>query len=102
MGCVSAQTDQKIGTNCPPGLRTLDALANTPEFIQILQEEVTAFHLVSKDVIQCIPSTYEEASKRTFGNDSIITIYKGDHTMKQRAVLATFLRIQSGWPHELP
>jgi len=76
---------KKIGPDCPPGFRT-GWIAKTPEFIQILHEEVTACHLVSKDVIQCILSVYEEASERTLSGDSIITIYKEDHTMKQLAV----------------
>ena len=76
----------------------LDELAKTPEFIQILQEEVTASCLQLKAVTACIPSIYYEASKRALYNDFIITIYEEDHTAEQRAVLAAFLRMQRGWP----
>ena len=76
----------------------LDELAKTPEFIQILQEEVTASRLQLKAVTACIPSIYYEASKRAIWNDIIITIYEEDHTVEQRAVLVAFLRMQRGWP----
>jgi len=44
---------------------------------------------------------YYEASKHALSNDFIITIYKEEHTMEERAVLATFLRMQREWPHRL-
>jgi len=93
---------KKIATDGPPGVQAgLDALAQTPEFTQVLQEEVTARNLVLEDVTPCISSIYYHASKRAPGNDPIITIYTEDHSMEQRAVLAAFLRIQRRWPHGL-
>ena len=79
----------------------LDKLAKTPEFIQILQEEVAASGLQLEAVTACIPSIYYEASKRAIWNDIIITIYEEDHTVEQRAVLVAFLRMQRGWPFGL-
>ena len=76
----------------------LDELAKTPEFIQILQEEVTARRLQLQAVTACIPSIYYEASKRALWNDLVITIYEEDHTVEQCAVLAAFLKMQRGWP----
>ena len=79
----------------------LGELAETPEFIQILQEEVTARGLQLEAVTECIPDIFYEASKNALWNDFIITIYKDEHTMEERAVLAAFLKMQSGWPHGL-
>jgi len=56
---------------------------------------------ISEDATPCIPYIYYESSKCGCGNDSVITIYKEDHTIKQQAVLATILRMQSGWPYGL-
>ena len=79
----------------------LDALAKTQEFIQVLQEEVTASGLQLEAVTDCIPNIYHEASKRALSNDFVITIYKDEHTMEECAVLAAFLKMQHGWPHPL-
>ncbi|PUU73731.1 hypothetical protein B9Z19DRAFT_1134546 [Tuber borchii] len=79
----------------------LNELSKTPEFIQILQEEVTASRLQLEAVTACIPSIYYEASKRAIWNDIIITVYEGDHTAEQRAVLVAFLRMQRRWPFGL-
>jgi len=93
---------KKITTDRESGVQAgLDALAKTPEFIQILQEEVTARDLQLEAVTECIPDIYYEASKHALSNDFIITIYKEEHTMEERAVLATFLRMQREWPHGL-
>jgi len=97
-----AKLIKKIKPDCPPGVQAgLNALAKTEEFTQILLKEIAARHLESKDVIQCISSIYREASKHTFGNDSVIAIYEQDHKMKERAVLAAFLKMQSGWLYNL-
>jgi len=93
---------KKITTDRESGVQAgLDALAKTPEFIQILQEEVTARDLQLEAVTECIPDIYYKASKHALSNDFIITIYKEEHTMEERAVLATFLRMQREWPHGL-
>ena len=104
---------KKIATDWPLGIRTrpfggragiqvgLDALAKTSEFTQALEEEIAARHLAPGDVIPCIPSIYQQASRRPSSNDSIITIYKEDHSMQERAVLAAFLKMQGGWPNGL-
>jgi len=97
-----AKLMKKIGTDCPSGVQAgLDALAKTSEFTQALQKEVAASDLALEKVTACIPSIHDEASKCALGNDSIITIYEEDHTIEQRAVLTTFLKMQSGWPHRL-
>jgi len=47
---------KKITTDRESGVQAgLDALAKTPEFIQILQEEVTARDLQLEAVTECIP-----------------------------------------------
>jgi len=46
----------------------------------------------------CIPVVYGRGSKGERDNQSIITLICKDHTASERAVLATFLRLQSGWP----
>jgi len=61
---------KKITTDRESGVQDgLDALAQTPEFIQILQEEVTARGLQLEAVTEYIPSIYYEASKRALSND---------------------------------
>jgi len=97
-----AKLIKKIVTDCPPGVQAgLDALAKTSEFTQLLEEEIAARHLAPGDVIPCIASIYQQASRRPPRNDSIITIYKEHHSMQERAVLAAFLKMQSGWPDGL-
>lgn len=94
-----AELMKKITTNSEYEVQEgLDELAKTPEFIQILQKEVTANGLQLEAVTACIPYIYYEASKRAIWNDFIITIYKEDHTVEKRAVLTAFLRMQRGWP----
>ena len=93
---------KKITTDRESGVQAgLDALAKTPEFIQILQEEVTARGFQLEAVTECIPSIYYEASKRALRNDFVIAIYEEEHTMEECAVLAAFLRMQREWPHGL-
>ena len=97
-----AELMKKIMTDRESGVQGgLNALAKTPEFIQILQEEVAASDLKLKAITACIPYIYYEASKRALRNDFTITIYKEDHTPEQRAVLIAFLKMQRGWPSGL-
>ncbi|KAG0635946.1 hypothetical protein HOY80DRAFT_979736 [Tuber brumale] len=76
----------------------LDELAKTTVFQEFLAEEIATRHLVDKDVNRCAAVVYHEASKHKHGNTSIITIYQEDHTANECAALATFLRVQDGWP----
>ncbi|KAG0638415.1 GNL3L/Grn1 putative GTPase-domain-containing protein [Tuber brumale] len=75
----------------------LDELAKTAKFKNLLAQEIAARHLVKKDVDRCVAVVYHEASKYAHGNSRMITIYEEDHTPNERAALATFLGVQSGW-----
>ena len=93
---------KEIMTDGESGVQAgLDALAKTPEFIHILQQEVTIRGFQLEAVTEYIPSISCEASKRALSNDFIITIYKAEHTMEECAVLAAFLRMQREWAHVL-
>jgi len=94
-----AKLQKKIDPNWAEGVQAgLNELAKTPEFVKALHEEVAARHLVLRNVTQCISRTYEDASKNLQGsNESTITLGEKDHTPNQRAVLVSFLRVQSGW-----
>ncbi|RPA90727.1 hypothetical protein L873DRAFT_1875118 [Choiromyces venosus 120613-1] len=97
-----AKLIKKIRTDCAPEIQAgLDELAKTPAFIKVLHDEVAARQLALEDVIQCIASIYDGVSKHAYGNDSIITLYEEDHTARECAVLATFLKVQSAWPDGL-
>lgn len=94
---------KKIGADCALGVQSgLDEISKTPAFTKLLHEEAAARGLAPKAVIPCIDFIYNKAYKYGGrGNDSIITLYKDDYTVKELAVLATFLRLQSEWPHGL-
>ena len=97
-----AKLIKKIKTDCPPEIQVgLNELAKTPEFTKILYDEVASRGLVLEAVIQCIALAYNIAFHHAPGNDYIITLYKGDCTANEAAVLATFLRLQSEWPYGL-
>ncbi|PUU72367.1 hypothetical protein B9Z19DRAFT_1111771 [Tuber borchii] len=74
---------------------------NTPEFTKVLHDEVASRGLGLKAVTPCIALVYENVFQRARGNDFIITLYKGDYTANDGAVLAAFLRMQSEWPYGL-
>jgi len=97
-----AKLIKKIKTDCLPEIQAgLDELAKTPEFTKILHDEVVSRGLVLEAVIQCIALVYDKAFQHARGNDYIITLYKGDYTANEVAVLATFLKLQSEWSHGL-
>lgn len=92
----------KILTDCPPGIQAgLNALAKTEAFTRVLQDEVTTRNLVLDDVSSCIGFLYDKTLKHGNGNDSIITLSDSDYTVNECAGLATFLRVQTQWPHGL-
>ncbi|KAG0132959.1 hypothetical protein HOY82DRAFT_557116 [Tuber indicum] len=93
---------QKIKSHYTLGVQAaLDELAKTADFENLLAKEIVTRHLVKKDVRHCIAVVYHEASKHAHGNSSMITIYEEDHTVNERAALATFLGVQAGWPDGL-
>ena len=99
-----ARLMKKISDDSPREVHHgLNALAKTSEFTQLLQEEVTTHRLVLEDVVPCIQSIHYDASRRISANDNdhVITIYTEDHTMAERVVLVTFLRMQGRWPYGL-
>ncbi|PUU78575.1 hypothetical protein B9Z19DRAFT_1141958 [Tuber borchii] len=94
---------KKIGADWALGIQSgLDEISKAPAFTKLLHEQAAARGLVPKDIIPCIAFVYDKAYKHgARGNDSIITLCKDDYTVKELAVLATFLRLQSEWPHGL-
>lgn len=78
---------------------SIDELAKTPEFIAALQKEVAAHQLALEAVTACIGCIYNTVSKHANDNDLVITLYEDHYTREECAVLATFLRVQSGWPY---
>jgi len=97
-----AKLIKKIKTDCLPEIQAgLDELAKTPEFTKVLHDEVASRGLVLEAVIQCIALAYDIAFHNSPGNDYIITLYNGDYTANEAAVLATFLKLQSEWSHGL-
>ena len=97
---------KKIKADCPLDGRLdiqagLDELAKTPEFTKILHDEAASRGLVLEAVIQCIALAYKIAFYHAPVNDYIITLYNGDCTADEAAVLAAFLRLQSEWPYGL-
>ncbi|KAG0633321.1 hypothetical protein HOY80DRAFT_992206 [Tuber brumale] len=81
--------------------RGLDRLAESPEFIAIRDEEVQARGLVLEEVTARIPDLYNEVSRYTYGNDSIITVRASRYTANTRAALVIFLKLQSTSIHGL-
>lgn len=74
----------------------IDELAKTPAFVEALKDEVAAYKLAPEDATACIANIYHTVSNLK-GNDPIITLYENHHTEAECAVLATLLKIQSGW-----
>jgi len=88
--------------DCPPGVQAgLNALAKTEAFIKVLQGEVATRNLLLDDVNPCIGFLYDKTLKHQHGNDSIIALYNEDYSVNECGALATFLRVQSEWPHGL-
>ncbi|PUU82591.1 hypothetical protein B9Z19DRAFT_1190263 [Tuber borchii] len=97
-----AKLIKKIGTDCPPGIQAgLNELAKAPEFTKALHDEVASHGLGLTAVTSCIALVYAKVFQHARGNDYIITLYKGDYTANEGAVLAAFLRMQSEWPYGL-
>ena len=97
-----AKLIKKIKTDCPSEIQAgLNKLAKTPEFTKILHDEVASRGLVLEAVIQCIALAYDKTFQHAHGNDYIITLYKGDYSANEVAVLATFLKLQNEWWHGL-
>ena len=97
-----AKLIKKIGTDCPPGIQAgLNELAKAPEFTKVLHNQVASRGLGLKAVTRCIALVYKNVFKHARGNDYIITLYKGDYSINESAVLTAFLRMQSEWPYGL-
>ena len=97
-----AKLIKKIGTDCPPGTQAgLNELAKAPEFTKVLHDEVASRGLGLEAVTPCIALVYEKVFQRARSNDCTITLYKGDYTANEGAVLAAFLRMQSEWSYGL-
>ncbi|PUU75153.1 hypothetical protein B9Z19DRAFT_1090988 [Tuber borchii] len=75
----------------------LNKIAKTPEFVALLNQEVLERRLETKDVTPCIRMVYDACIMKADGNDYVITLRKADHTATHLAVLAAFLKLQSGW-----
>ncbi|PUU77512.1 hypothetical protein B9Z19DRAFT_1086112 [Tuber borchii] len=97
-----AKLIKKIGDDCPTEIQAgLNELAKTPAFTKVLREEAASRGLKPEAVTLCIALVYDKVFQQAHGNDYIITLYEEDYTASERAVLATFLRMQSEWPHGL-
>jgi len=97
-----AKLINKIGADCPPEIQAgLNELAKTPAFTKGLHDEPASRGLKPEAVSPCIALVYGKVFQHTHGNDYIITLYEEGYTAGELAVLATFLRMQSEWPHEL-
>ena len=97
-----AKLIKEIRTDCPPGIQAgLDELAKTSAFTHVLRDEAASRGLVLEAVIRCIALIYDKTFLHAHGNDHIITLYNGDYTANEVAVLAAFLRVQSEWLHGL-
>ncbi|PUU72546.1 hypothetical protein B9Z19DRAFT_1069682 [Tuber borchii] len=91
-----AKLIKEIRADCPAGIQEgLNELAKTPEFTRVLGEEVASRGLTLEAVIRCIALIYNKTFLHAHGNDDIITLYNGDYTANEVAVLATFLKVQS-------
>lgn len=93
-----ARLIKKIRSEPVSGIQVgIDELAKTPAFVAALQKEVAAHQLAIEAVTACIGCIYNTVSKHSNGNDPVITLYEDHYTREECAVLATFLRVQSGW-----
>jgi len=91
---------KKIRSEPRSGIQVaIDELAKTPAFVTALQKEVAAHQLALEAVTACIGCIYNTVSKHAKGNDLVITLYEDRYTREECAVLATFLKVQSGWPY---
>jgi len=79
----------------------LNALAQTPEFKQILREVVEDHNLVLRDVQQCVDKIYHEVSKHAHGNNGFIVFEESQFARGEMGVLTSFFRLQSKWDNPL-
>ena len=79
----------------------LNALAETPAFRNILEEEIDKRKLVPKDVERCILNLYHEVSKHAHGNTMQIEINKRLFTPDELCALVSFFRLQGKWCYPL-
>ncbi|PUU77513.1 hypothetical protein B9Z19DRAFT_1086113 [Tuber borchii] len=97
-----AKLIKKIGAGCPTEIQAgLNELAKTPAFTKVLRKEAASRGLKPEAVTPCIASVYGKVCQHAHGNDYIITLYEEGYTASELTVLATFLRMQSEWPHGL-
>ena len=78
-------------------------LTEQPEFTKVLHEEVQARGLVLEDVAARVRSIYWNLLHHSPSCDlnEAIVIRDVDFTPEQRAVLVTFMKVQSKWLREL-
>ncbi|KAG0125165.1 hypothetical protein HOY82DRAFT_632387 [Tuber indicum] len=91
------------GISKPPmGVKSaLCFLADTAKFKEILAEEVQTRHLVSEQVINCIPQLYHKVSQQAHENNRMILINETKYPPIERAALVIFMRLQNTWPAPL-
>ena len=73
----------------------LNALAETPEFQQILLEVIEEHNLVPRDVQQCVDKIYHEVSKHAHGNSGFILFKESEFTRGELGVLTSFFRFKA-------
>jgi len=81
--------------------RTLNKLAETTEFEDILLEEAGKRLLAMKDVKNCLNNIYPEVCMRAHGNDTLITLKEGEFSEGEMVVLIAFFRLQDKWGNSL-
>ncbi|RPB01202.1 hypothetical protein L873DRAFT_1788509 [Choiromyces venosus 120613-1] len=79
----------------------LNILSRQPAFKTILVSEVKVWHLIPKQVTDCILTLYHTVPKYAHGNDSTITLRASDYAPNEFAALVVFLKLQSTWPDAL-
>ena len=81
--------------------KTLDKLAEKPEFKAILLEEIDKRRVCMTDVQSCLHNIYHEASKRAHGNTSPIILNEAEFSDREMVVLISFFRLQDKWRNSL-
>lgn len=80
----------------------LNELADKPEFLEIVEEEVDYRSLEHEKIYASVYQLEKVITKHCGGNDGpTITIKPKDYNKYERAAFAAFLKLQDTWDHAL-